>query len=445
MSEANQLTEALKKASAEPEARPAFYELLLKTTIFVPGIRREGQNGAAPQFGFKQWPQPTGATAIPFFPDLEGLQKTLGQEEPYLTLPTLDLFRMTRGTTLVLTCQDGLGKAFKPDEVDMILSSGLALDPLAAALEKAVREENNENKATFYRIFINSQVFVFGEPRTPEGEPRTLEGEPAGPRPLGPDDKFVIATISHPQKEGERIIPFFSSGDLLQRAAKAANLPPQTTFLGLPSLNLLKMARGMGLPMVLNLGPMTYKIFHPEEIDFLLAQVKPPPMYEERQLPAGSQVALTPPEVYPQELVRVLLDSLPGLPEVKAAYLTTMKENSPEAEPVLVIGLETEEGADISEILRKTTPLVASHAPKGQAVDFTQVKPGEKGLSQLLLEKIEPFYRRPLPGTGALRTEALQGPETPEGTVAPAAQEEGPTAPTAPTGLFARLKRVFKG
>jgi hypothetical protein len=346
---------------------------------------------------------------------------------------------MTRGTTLVLTCAEGLGKAFKPDEVDMILSSGLAQDPLAAALEKAVREESNETKAAFYRIFINSQVFVFGEPRTPEGEPIALEGGPQSPRALGPDDKFIIATISHPQKEGERIIPFFSSGDLLQRAAQAANLPPQTTFLGLPALNLLQMARGMGLPLVLNLGPMTYKIFHPDEINFLLAQVKPPPMYEERQLPAGSQVSLAPPEVYPQELVGALLDFLPGLPEVKAAYLTTLKEDSPEAEPVLVIGLETEEGADISEILQKTTPLVTSHAQKGLAVDFTQVKPGEKGLSQLLLEKVEPFYRRSLPGT-----EALKGPE------APPEANEGSATPTAPavataSGLFARLKRVFKG
>ena len=434
MSEANQLIEALKKASAEQEARPAFYELLMKSTVFVPGLRQEGQNGAAPQLNFKQWSQPAGFMAIPFFPDPEDLKKTLGQDEPYLALPAPDLFRLTRGTTLVLTCQDGLAKAFKPDEVDMLLSSGLAQDPLAAALEKAVREENNETKAAFYRLFINSQVFVFGEPRTPDGEALPPE-EPTGPRPLRPDDKFVIATIDHPQKEGERIIPFFSSGELLQRAAKAGNLPPQTTFLGLPAVHLLKMARGMGLPLVLNLGPMTYKIFHQDEIGFLLAQIKPP-NYEERQLPAGSRVSLAPPEVHPRELVEALLDFLPGLPGVKAAYLTTMREDSAEAEPVLVIGLETEE--DMSEALQKTAPLVARHAPKGQAVDFTEVRPGEKGLSQLLLTKVEPFYRR--------GQDRQSGPAARPETLAEAGEvTETPASPDGAPGFFGRLKRIFKG
>jgi len=428
MSEASQLIEALKKASAEPEARPAFYELLMKTTVFVPGIRREGQNGGAPQFGFKQWTQPDGAKTVPFFPDPEDLKATLGEGEPYLALPAQDLFQMTRGTTLVLTSSGGLAKAFKPDEVDMLLSSGLAQDPLAAALEKAIKEESNESKAAFYRIFINSQVFVFGEPQTPEGAPPAPEGPPVS-RALGPDDKFVIATINHPQKEGERIIPFFSSAELLQRAARAASLPPQTTFLGMPSINILKMAKGMGLPLVLNLGPMPYKIFQPDEIDFLLAQIKPP-NYEERQLPAGSQVALAPPEVHPRELVEALMDFLPGLPEVKAAYLTAMKEDSAEAEPVLVIGLETEEGADISAMLQKAAPLVARHAPKGQAVDFTQVRPGEKGLSQLLLTKVDPFYRRSSQGEA--------GPVDPP-------PETGDKASDDATRFFARLKRIFKG
>jgi len=419
MGEASQLIEALKNASAAPEARPAFYELLLKTAVFVPGFRHESQNEAPPQLSFKQWPQPEGGLAIPFFPDPEDLKKVLGEEEQYLSLPALDLFRLTRGTTLVLTSAAGLGKAFKPDEVDMLLSSRLAMDPLAAALEKAVGEESEEARTAFYQVFVNSRVFIFGEPRT-------ADGETPGPRPPGPEDKFVIATISHPQKEGARIIPFFSSMELLQRAARGANLPPQTTFLGFSALGLLKMARGMGLPLVMNLGPMTYKIFNPDEINFLLAQARPQ-LYEERQLPAGSQVSLAPPEAYPQEMVGALLDFLPGLPEVKAAYLTTLKEDSAEAAPVLVIGLETEEGADVSAMLHKAAPLVTRHAPKGQAVDFTQVRPGEKGLSQLLLAQVDPFYRRSLPPKAGL--------------AAPPEEAGGDDAP----GFFGRLKRIFKG
>jgi hypothetical protein len=434
MSETSQLIEALKKASAEPEARPAFYDLLFKTAVCVPGLHVEGQDGAAPQIRFKQWAQPDGSMAIPFFPDPEDLKKILGQEEPHLAIPALELFRLTRGTTLVLTCADGPSKAFKPDEVDMLLSSVLAMDPLATALERAVREESDEAKSNFYHVFINSRVFVFGEPRLKDGET-----PPPASAPLGPEDKFTIATISHPQKEGERIIPVFSSSDLLQRAALGANLPPQTTFLGFPTLSLLMMARGMGLPLVLNLGPMTYKIFNLDEINFLLANSKTK-LYEERQLPAGSQVQLAQPEVYPQELVGALLDLLPNFQDVKAAYLTAMKEDSaepePEAETGLVIGLETEADVDISEILHKIAPLVNSHAPKGQAVDFTQIKPGEKGLSQLLKTKVSPFYRRSLPG-GASEPDGPAGPAA--GSTTPAREdEESP-------GFFGRLKRIFKG
>jgi hypothetical protein len=435
MCEASQLIEALQKASTEPEARPAFYALLLKTAVLVPGLRLEGPNGAAPrQVRFKQWPQPDGSVAIPFFPDLESLKKILGENESHLTVPALELFRLTRGTTLVLTCADGLSKAFKPDEVDMLLSSGLAMDPLASALEKAVREESDETKRHFYQIFVNSQVFVFGEPRLKEGVM-----DPNDPKPLGPEDKFTIATISHPQKEGERIIPFFSSGDLLQKAARGANLPPQTTFLGFHTLNLLQMAKGMGLPLVLNLGPMTYKIFNLDEIDFLLTNSRTK-LYEERQLPAGSQVQLAPPEVYPQDLVGALLDFLPAYQDVLAAYLTTLKEEPAETEavteaaPGLVIGLETEAGADLSEMLHRIAPLVNHHAPKGQTVDFTQIRPGEKGLSQLLKTKVDPFYHRSLPASAE-----PAGPAEAEAEAPPREEE------TDATGLFGRLKRIFKG
>ncbi|MCL2028920.1 MAG: enhanced serine sensitivity protein SseB C-terminal domain-containing protein [Deltaproteobacteria bacterium] len=390
MSEANPLMEALRKAADEPGARAAFYELLMKSTVFVPGVGQDGPDG--PQVRFKQWPQPEGFMAIPFFPDLEDLKKVLSQDESHIAIPALELFRLTRGTTLVLTDVRGLSKAFKPDEIDFILSSELAMDPLAAALERAVREENEEARGAFYQVLLNSQVFVFGEPRTKEGE-----SIPEGPRPLGPDDKFTIATISHPQNPEERVIPFFSSGDLLHRAAKGANLPPQTTFLGFSALNLLKMAKGMGRPLVLNLGPMTYKFFNLEEIKFLLANVKPKGP-ERRELEAGSRSFLSTPADYPQELVGALLDFLPGYPNIKAAYLASRGEP-----PVEVLGLEAEEGSDWDEIIREIAP--------GEDKRVIRLRrPGQDGLSRSILEKIKPFYQRP----------DESGPETAEEDDAPA-------------------------
>jgi len=433
MGEANQLMEALKKASAEPEARQAFYGLLLKTDILVPGRGQTDENGAPVQVGFKQWSQPDGSLAIPFFSDAEDLKKVLGPEEPYLTFPALGLFQMTRGSTLVLIGPGGLSKSFSPDEVDMLLSSALALDPLAEALEQAVREGSEEAKNHFYQVFVNSRLFVFGEPRPKDGMPA-----PQTLTTIGPEDRFNIATIAHPQKEGERIIPFFSSSELLHRAARGANLPPQTTFLGFSALVLLQMARHMGLPLVLNLGPSTYKkIFNLDEISYILDNSRTK-LYEDRLLPAGSQIQLAPPKVYPQELVGAMLEFLPAFRAVNAAYLTTMKEDIKEdltfteAEPGLVIGLETEVEVDLSEMLNRLAPLVARHAPPGQAVDFTLVKPGEKGLSHLLRTKVSPFYRRSLSGEAE-----PSAPAEPEAS----ARTEEAGAP----GLFGRLKRIFKG
>ena len=379
MSQASPLMEALREAAEKEEARPAFYNLLMRATVFVPGVQQESRNGAAPQIRFKQWSQPEGFMAIPFFPDPEELKKLLGQDESHVALPALELFRMTRGTTLVLTNAEGFSKAFKPDEVDLLLSSEMAMDPLAAALERAVREESEEARGAFYQVLMNSRVFVFGEPRTKEGEPIS---EADGPRSLGPDDKFTIATITHPQNPAERVIPFFSSQDLLHRAARGANLPPQTTFLGFPALDLLKMAKGMSRPLVLNLGPMTYKFFKLEEIQFLLANVNPRRLAR-RELQAGSKSFIAPPADYPQELVGALLDFLPGHPAVKAAYLASRGEP-----PVPTLGLETDEDADWGEVLQNISPLT------GEDKRIIRLWPGQDGLSRSILEKIEPFYKK---------------------------------------------------
>ena len=430
MNEPHPLIEALKKAASDPEARPAFYELLLKSTVFVPGLEETAPEGAPPQIRLKQWTQPEGFMATPFFADPADLKAVLNENEPHLALPALELFRLTRGATLVLSTVGHGAKAFKPDEVEALLASKWALevlDPLAAALERATAENSAAAKADFYNTLFNSQVFVFGHPRPRDGEAGPLQ-EP-GRRALSPEDQFAIATVAHPGLEGQRIIPFFSSNELLHRAARGANLPDQTAYMGFGALTLLRLAKGMGLPLALNLGPTTYKIFTLEEIDHLLDNVRQD-VFEQRRFKPGEKVYVGPPEVYPQELVSALIDFLPGRPEVKAAYLTTLREGGPEAEAVLVIGFETEEGADLAEMLNQTSPVAASHAPPGLTIDFARVIPGEKGLSQLLLEKTDPFYRK----------SSQKAPAAPPAEAAASARIQYETP-----GFFGRLKRVFKG
>ncbi|GHV56394.1 hypothetical protein FACS189460_1290 [Deltaproteobacteria bacterium] len=418
------LIEALQKAAADPGARQAFYELLMKSTVFVPGLKEEGQEGAAPRIGLKQWPQPEGFMATPFFATLEDLRQVLKEDEPHLTLPALELFQLTRGATLVLATPGGGAKAFKPDEVEALLSSRLAVDLLAAALEKAVKENTDRAKNEFYNLLVNSQVFVFGEPKTKDGDPG-----PTGLRTINPEDQFIITTVPHPHAEDQRIIPFFSSGELLQLAAKGASLTTQA-YLGFSVLTLFNMARSMGLPLVMNPGPTVYKIFARDEVDFILEHIRQEP-FERRQFKAGGQVLLGPPEVYPRELVDALKIFLPSLPGLKAAYLTTLRENAAEAEPTLVIGFETDAGADLPGLLRQAGPVAARHAQKGQTIDFAQIVPGEKGLSQFFLDKVTPFYRQA----------AAQGENLP----APSADRPEARASYEAPGFFGRLKRIFKG
>jgi hypothetical protein len=163
---------------------------------------------------------------------------------------------------------------------------------------------------------------------------------------------------------------------------------------------------------------------------------------EKRELAAGNLSLLAPPADCPQELVGALLDFLPGRPEIKAAYLASRTEppaedsGSETGETALLIGLETEAGVELDEMIDDISSLVIRHLPDGQAVDFTQIRPDEKnGLGQWLLKNISPFYRR------SLTWEA--GPDDGPAVAEPEAgdsQEEKDKKP----GFFGRLTRVFK-
>lgn len=436
MSDPHPLIEALKKAAADPGSRQAFYELLLKSTIFAPAMEESGTEGVSAQVRFKQWEQPQGFLAIPFFAALEDLRQTLGPEEPHLSLPALDFFRMTRGATVALVTLDSGAKTFQPPEVEALLSASLAAaastdlgqeDSLAQALEKAAREDGDQAKNAFYSLLINARVYVFGQPRSAESAPGS-----AGLPDVSPEDKFILATAAHPHLAGQRIIPFFSSVELLRRSVQGADPanPAGQSFLGFGALTLFKLAQNMGLPLILNPGPRVYKIFSLEEVGFILEHARPEP-FERRQFQTGTKIFLGPPEVQPRDLTEDLRRFFSGQPEVRSAYLTTLRESSEKAAPALVIGLETEAGADLTGILRLAGPVAARHARPGQAIDFAQVVPGEKGLSQFFLERVQPFHRRSPGGEEG-------PPDRPPDLAGGWAQYET-------SGFFGRLKRIFKG
>ncbi|KXS56840.1 MAG: hypothetical protein AMR96_00180 [Candidatus Adiutrix intracellularis] len=427
MSDLSQLEETLKKAAANPEARPAFYETLMNSTVHVVGTQDEEILDEAPYIHLKQWLQPDGSMAIPFFPTLAILQKVLKDEQNYLELPVPDLFRLTRGVTLVLTTAGNLAKAFQPAEVETLLASRMTLDPLAKALAKAARDSTEESRRNFYNVLINSRLFVFGEPKDQrDGQPPT-----PGNKIMAPDDQFLITSISHPFHKEERVLPFFSSEELLTLAA--GRFKVKGGFLVFQALPFFNMIKSMDQTLMLNPGFAGYKLFTQDEIDFLLQAATQEP-FEQRTYKPGGKIFLGPPEPYPQELVSAFLDFFPGYPEVLVAYLTTLREDTEDAPPTLVIGLETE--GDLTAIIRAAGPLVVSHSRSNWSnIDFAKVTFGEKGLSQYFLDQVSPFYRRTFNQDQAV----VRSNQPPKETVVSEQKNfEG-------QGFISRLKRVFSG
>lgn len=422
MSEAHPLEQALHKAANDPEARAAFYQALMNSSVHVVGKEEEPESeGARPHIHLKQWQQPDGSLAMPFFASLESLQHTLGDQDPHLLMPVVDLFRMTRDATLVFTTPQG-SKAFSQEEIEALLASTVALDPLAISLARAVQENSEEARREFYQVLINSQVFVIGKPAV-DGNGRDPE---YGQRNITESDKFNISAWPHPFLEGEKVVPFFSSQEHLKRAAKK-----ETGFMVFPALTFLALARPLNAPLLLNPGYDPQKMLSLEEVDFLLNSVRPEP-FEPRHFKPGTKIFLGPPDKYPQELVAALLDFLPEHREVKAAYLAQMREESEEAAPVLVIGFEAE--GDLGKMFREAGPLVGQFAEDGLAIDFARVEAGEKGLSEYFLDKVSPFYRRAIIRDG--RGQNIDEIEDHKETV----QEE-----YSRPGFFGRLKRIFSG
>ncbi|WP_413737502.1 enhanced serine sensitivity protein SseB [Sodalis sp. RH21] len=136
--EDNALEQALRLAANEPAHRPAFFNLLLDSTVYVLGDAGDGWIAGAARHDSEQpvnlqhWEKPDGTSTIPFFTSLEALQRAQRQgddrPQPFLALPTRTLFAMTAGAELFLNPKLPYGKEFGPDEIAaLMMNEGDAL------------------------------------------------------------------------------------------------------------------------------------------------------------------------------------------------------------------------------------------------------------------------------------------------------------------------------
>jgi len=138
----NKLEELLRLATNEPAHRPQFCDVLMDSTIFLLGRTEESGTDetinlkAGSQVQIQHWEKADGSPAIPFFSSLEVLQKSIDNEQSYLSLPLRSLFEITKGATLVLNPKSNYSKEFVPEEVVQLLSIGVSRAPLERVIEK---------------------------------------------------------------------------------------------------------------------------------------------------------------------------------------------------------------------------------------------------------------------------------------------------------------------
>src|SRR5688500_17121310 len=130
--------------------------------------------------------------------------------------------------------------------------------------------------------------------------------------------------------DGSPVIPFFSSLRTLQMSVTG-----DERYIALPARDFFAMTRGADL--VLNPRSEHGKEFTAAEIESLLATgVNEIP--EQRVVQSATQILVGAPLNYPTEMVASLTTLLDKHPNVKAAYLALMHDQSANEAPHLIVG-----------------------------------------------------------------------------------------------------------
>ncbi|CAM3691070.1 MULTISPECIES: enhanced serine sensitivity protein SseB [Rahnella] len=144
----NELERLLRLSVTAPAWRPAFYQTLLESTVFVLGdagqddAEKQGSVAitAGSELNILHWEKQDGSSIIPFFSSVEVLEKASAGESPdeqaFVALPARVLFEMTQGEELFLNPKSEYGKEFYPSEVTLLLSNGGLNAPSELVLDK---------------------------------------------------------------------------------------------------------------------------------------------------------------------------------------------------------------------------------------------------------------------------------------------------------------------
>jgi hypothetical protein len=231
---------------------------------------------------------------------------------------------------------------------------------LEKTLQRAMREP--EARPEFYRLLLESELFVIGQIAPPEGGEATAQT----------GGRLMIATLPF---EGRDYHPVFTALSRLKTFVPDDDV----AHLAIAGRTLFEASRGANF--LLNPASEIGKELRAEEIASVLGS------------PANQQmrVQMRPPTTYPTALVAGLKDLFARSPEVIAAYLMEIAIEGQNEPPHPMIGVETEgdwQGLSqaMGEVL-KATPLET-------IVDLLPIdRAAPTGLMQALLQS-PPFYAR---------------------------------------------------
>ncbi|MDN0120508.1 enhanced serine sensitivity protein SseB [Yersinia frederiksenii] len=242
------------------------------------------------------------------------------------------------------------------------------------------------HRTAFFRALLDATVLVLVDNAEQRGE----EGE----MPFTAGDGVNI--LHWEKQDGESVIPFFTSVEVLQQAldiAEDQSIDTETQpFIAMPVRVLFEMTQGAHL--FLNPKSEHGKEFWPQEVAMLLENgslAQPAEMVVDKE----SQILLGQPEEYPAAMVDALIQLFSQRKPVRRAFLALMHDKSVDEKPNLLVGLEVDGSDDeIDQLIQEAGNVASDHAPDDGPVDFCLVSEKERGVSHYLMTHTQAFYQR---------------------------------------------------
>jgi len=137
----DKLYATLEKAVNDPVMRPTFYEILMKSEVFVITDSRklpieDGILKAPTNVAFVTWRKKDDTPIVPFFSSIEQLRRGIQEKVSYLQLNCKDLFFIIAGGYAVLNPYSEHSKEFVPEEIEALINGTVFIQGTSIVNEK---------------------------------------------------------------------------------------------------------------------------------------------------------------------------------------------------------------------------------------------------------------------------------------------------------------------